>query len=176
MGRYVALLRGVNVGGHTVKMAELRRVLERMGLTDVSTFIASGNVIFASKARDEVALARRIEQELEGAFGFAVPTFLRSDAEVCALAAATHFVGAPGGGTEYVGFLAAPVPAARAKAVLALADGRNRFAVKGREVHWWTAGKMMESGLDYPVIEKAIAERATFRNITTVRRLAGMLG
>lgn len=176
MGLYAAWLRGVNVGGHTVKMDKLRRVLEGMGLADVATLIASGNVIFSSSARNEAALARKIEEQLKASFGYEVPTFLRPAAEIRAMAAAVHFPGVPEGGTEYVGFLAAPVPAANAKAVVGLGGGPNRLKVQGRDVHWWTAGKMMESGLDYTVLEKALGQRGTFRNINTVRRLAEMLG
>jgi len=48
MPRYVALLRGINLGGHTVKMDRLKKLFEELGLKNVETFIASGNVIFES--------------------------------------------------------------------------------------------------------------------------------
>ena len=71
MTRYVALLRGVNVGGITVKSAELRALFDELGFADVRTVLASGNVIFASAKREShAALKRRIEQALRDRFGY----------------------------------------------------------------------------------------------------------
>jgi uncharacterized protein (DUF1697 family) len=68
--RYVALLRGINVGGNRlIKMEELRRVIEGPGFANVRTFIASGNVIFDSSETDPRALAKKIERKLAKAFG-----------------------------------------------------------------------------------------------------------
>ena len=88
MPRYVAFLRAINVGGHTVTMAELRKQFGAMGFTDVETFIASGNVLFSAPSRDSLALARRIERQLHAALGYEVHTFVRTDAEIAAVA--TH--------------------------------------------------------------------------------------
>lgn len=63
--RYAALLRGINVGGHRVKMDRLRGIFEEFGFAEVTTFIASGNVIFRRPSDDAVALERQIEQHLE---------------------------------------------------------------------------------------------------------------
>lgn len=72
MTEWVALLRGVNVNGITVRSAPLRAVFEQAGFDDVSTVLASGNVRFASKdpASARTALARRIEKALEDEFGY----------------------------------------------------------------------------------------------------------
>jgi uncharacterized protein (DUF1697 family) len=68
--RYVALLRGINVGGTSlIRMADLRACVESLGLDDVSTYIASGNVLFETPRRDAVALERELEQALEVRFG-----------------------------------------------------------------------------------------------------------
>src|SRR5205814_3611258 len=74
MPRYVAFLRAINVGGHIVKMDDLRRQFEKLGFTDVQTFIASGNVIFTSPSKDGKALERRIEERLEKAIRYEVRT------------------------------------------------------------------------------------------------------
>jgi len=67
--RYVALLRGINVGGKTlIKMADLRTCVEQVGLEDVSTFIASGNVLFESATRDAAKLETTIERAIEQRF------------------------------------------------------------------------------------------------------------
>jgi uncharacterized protein (DUF1697 family) len=67
--RYVALLRGINVGGKTlIRMADLKECVESLGLDDVSTFIASGNVLFSSDERDAAKLERAIEGAVEKRF------------------------------------------------------------------------------------------------------------
>lgn len=86
MDRYVALLGGINVGGHRVKMSDLRSLFETMGFDGVETFIASGNVIFGSAVRDTDALERQIEHHLHDALGYKVPTFIRSWEELNAVA------------------------------------------------------------------------------------------
>jgi uncharacterized protein (DUF1697 family) len=67
--RYVALLRGINVGGKTlIKMADLKTCVEELGFEDVSTYIASGNVLFDSRERDSAKLERKLERAIEGRF------------------------------------------------------------------------------------------------------------
>lgn len=86
---YVALLRGINVGGNsTVPMARLAGLFIDAGFTDVKTFINSGNVIFRAVEHDEALLTRRIEDAIETEFGFKVPVVLRSREQIDALVAA----------------------------------------------------------------------------------------
>ncbi len=98
MRRYVAFLRAINVGKHQVKMEELRRYFEPLEFSNVSTFIASGNVIFeAHEPADE--LEGRIEQHLEQCLGYAVGTFIRDESEIKAIAEHDPF---GDDGTSYV--------------------------------------------------------------------------
>lgn len=85
MTKYVALLRGINVGGHTVKMTELTRVFESLGLSNVKTYIASGNVLFETAEGGTDNLAQRIENELSRALGFEARAILRTISELRAL-------------------------------------------------------------------------------------------
>jgi uncharacterized protein (DUF1697 family) len=79
---YIALLRGINVGGHNkIKMADLKHLFETIGLESVKTYIQSGNVLFKSEAEGEV-LSKRIEQEIRTAFGLSVPVILRTAKEL----------------------------------------------------------------------------------------------
>ena len=81
--KYVALLRGINVGGkNLVKMVDLRAVFEQMGLADVETFIASGNVLFRAPRQSRAELAARIESELMRRFGAELRTVLLTDAQL----------------------------------------------------------------------------------------------
>ncbi|HSX45979.1 MAG TPA: DUF1697 domain-containing protein [Candidatus Saccharimonadia bacterium] len=83
---YVALLRGVNVGGNRkVEMAKLKQVFEELGFEKVKTFINSGNVIFVSDSKDEGALTQKIEAAIEKGFGFSVDVLLRNIDEMAKL-------------------------------------------------------------------------------------------
>lgn len=78
---YIALLRGINVGGHhIIKMSELKKAFEGLGLLNVQTYIQSGNVLFQSDEAEE-PLRKKIEQEIEATFGFSVLVVLRTAAE-----------------------------------------------------------------------------------------------
>jgi uncharacterized protein (DUF1697 family) len=78
MATFIALLRGINVGGHKkVPMAELRTLCESLGFTDIKTYIQSGNVIFTA-ADTESALETKLEQAIAKQFGFSVDTLVRA--------------------------------------------------------------------------------------------------
>ena len=161
MQRYIAFLRAINVGGHTVKMDQLRALFEALDLARVETFIASGNVIFEAPATDVPALERQIERHLQTALGYPVATFIRSTAE---LAAETYPL--------YVAFLpSAPASAAEQK-LLAYRTAIDDFHIHEREVYWQYRTKMSDSTFSGALLEKAIGMPATMRNITTVRKLA----
>lgn len=86
MTKYVALLRGVNVGGnHRVPKKEFQAVLEGLGFTDVVIYLNSGNAVFASDAKPDTT---EVQTALETHFGFAIPTLLLSGEQIQAIAAA----------------------------------------------------------------------------------------
>ncbi len=91
MSRYIAFLRAINVGGHTVKMEYLRQLFESFGFSEVETFIASGNVIFRTTAKDTTALESEIASGLQNALGYEVATFIRTDAELVQITAYQAF-------------------------------------------------------------------------------------
>lgn len=174
--RQSAFLRAVNVGRRLVPMERLRQLFSALGLEDVATVVASGNVVF-SAARGGAPLARRIEARLEAALGFEVPVFLRTGAELAAALAWQPF------GEEEVrsahglslGFLDEPPDAGAARRVEGLAGGSVLLAVLGREVHWLRRDASPES-LDWPArIEKELGVPITFRNVTTVRKVAALV-
>ncbi|MFD9123296.1 DUF1697 domain-containing protein [Kitasatospora sp. NPDC059571] len=90
---YIAFLRAINVGGHTVTMERLRGLFEELGLARVRSYIQSGNVFFDTEEEDRAALTARIERHLEAALGYAVPTVLCTVAELEAVVAADPFAG-----------------------------------------------------------------------------------
>ena len=178
MPRYAAFLRAINVGGHTVKMERLRALLEEIGLDDVRTVIASGNVVFASSARSDAALESRIEAHLREALGYDVLTFVRSAAELSAVAAYAPF--GPDhpsmhGGTLLVTFHKAPPSAEAARRLLAHATDADAFDVHGRESYWGGGTRMSDSPFFKIGIEKALGLPGTGRNMNTVRKIAAIL-
>ncbi|SDG94668.1 DUF1697 domain-containing protein [Winogradskyella thalassocola] len=83
MQTYIALLRGINVGGHKkVPMAELRELLVKSGLINVKTYIQSGNVIFKSSIRDSKDLETNIQKLILKQFGFEVPVLVKTREEL----------------------------------------------------------------------------------------------
>lgn len=78
MIKYVALLRGINVGGKTIRMGDLKTVFDSLGFTEIKTVLASGNVVFSSKETDTVLLTKEIEQALAKTFGFSVSVTIRT--------------------------------------------------------------------------------------------------
>jgi uncharacterized protein (DUF1697 family) len=178
MPRLIAFLRAINVGGHTVTMDTLRKAFEALGLKDVETFIASGNVIFTSRAADVAALEKKIEAHLHKVLGYEVATFVRTCDDVAAIACYQAFPAAEIGNdaTVFVGFVERPLKAADARAVMAFKTECDDFRVKGREVYWLRKTRLTDSPFKYVSLEKTLKIRVTFRGINTVARLAAKHG
>lgn len=174
MARHIAFLRAINVGGHIVKMDALRRHCEGCGLGNVETFIASGNVIFDSRAAAE-SLEKKIEAQLRTALGYEVATFIRSAADLARVAgvAATKRGDAR---NAYVGFMKALPPSGDQKKAAALAGEGERVLFAGREVYWFTSAGVSDSKFSAAALERITRSPATFRNITTVTKLAEKYG
>lgn len=173
MPRYVAFLRAINVGGHVVRMEVLRAHFESLGFAQVETFIASGNVIFSSRAAAP-AIERKIETRLLDSLGYEVATFVRTDREVAAIAGYRPFPEAEmrSAGALCVGFLAsAPAPAAR-RLMLAMRTDIDQFHIHGREIYWKCAKRQSESRFSNAAFERATGARVTFRGLNTVHKLA----
>ena len=175
MSHYVAFLRGMNLGKRRIKNDELRAEFEVLGFSDVATFRASGNVIFSLEDREkESALAGRIEAGLGEALGYEVPVFLRSAAEVAAIAALAPFdrkLVAASMGKLQVSMLAKKPSAAARKKVLALATDEDRLALEGRELFWLPSGGTIESELDLKTIDRTLG-KGTMRTKGTVDQIA----
>jgi uncharacterized protein (DUF1697 family) len=178
MSRYFAFLRAINVGGRTVRMEHLRALFGEMGFTDVGTFIASGNVVFESRARSATGLERAIEAHLRQALGYDVDTFVRSQGELAAIVGRDAFPHAATASAHgvYVAFLAeSPAPAVRERLLMA-STATDEIALHGRELHWLCRSRFSDSALSGPLLEKAVGAPVTVRNMTTLRKLAARFG
>lgn len=144
MTRYIALLRGINVGGkNIIKMADLKRMFEGMGLRQVQTYIQSGNVLFRSD-EEEAALRKRIEHEFEKLFGFSVIFVLRTVAEIEQIISSCPFSeeaiaeakakAASETETLYVVLLLQPPPQEGIERLTAYRSKSDEFRIYGRDV------------------------------------------
>ena len=174
MPRCIAFLRAVNVGGRSVRMDALRAGFEALGLARVETFIASGNVIFDSPARNLAALERRLEAQLLACFGFEIHTFVRRAAELAEIIEHEAFDTAAlaASNTHVVGFMARAPDADALQAIARFDSAVDRFHLHGRELYWLSRQKQSESTFSNAAFEKALRLRATFRGMSTLRRLA----
>ena len=175
MEHYVAFLRGINLGNRRIKNPELVEHFEAIGLEQVATFRASGNVIFADPSGDpEAKLQKRLEAALDERLGYDVAVFLRSFEEVAAIAAREPFDAkaiARSKGKPQVQLLAKKPTAAARKAVLALAGPEDEMVFEGRELHWLPSTGLSETEVDLKAIDKALG-KGTMRTMGTIEQIA----
>ncbi len=175
MPRYVAFLRAINVGGrNTVKMDFLRHVFESLGLSNVETFIASGNVVFETTSKNTQALEREVENRLREALGYEVATFIRTGAELAAVADYKPFSqpDLDGAAALNIAFLAAGLDDEASQRLMALRTDIDDFHAHGREVYWLCRQRQSWSKISNAVLEKALGRKSTLRGANTVRRMA----
>ena len=174
MPKFIAFLRAINVGGHIVKMDELRQFFEALGFANVESFIASGNVIFEAKSKNTQALQRKIENHLAQAVGYEVATFLRTVDDLDRINKYRPFSEAESntqGNTLYVGFIAETPGKDAARKVEVLATNVDDLKVKDREVYWLIRTSFSDSKISGALLEKTLGAKITLRNINTIRRL-----
>jgi uncharacterized protein (DUF1697 family) len=159
MERYVAFLRGMNLGARRIKNERLRKELEGLGLAEVACFRASGNVVFATAEAGEEKLTSRIEAGLGDALGYEVPVYLRGADELRAVAGHEPFEPAAqraSKGKLQVAFLRAPPRGHGRKQALALSTAEDRLAIDGRQLYWLPQGGLSESNLDLGALAAAL--------------------
>ncbi len=166
MATVVALLRGVNVGGRKVPMAELRELFEGLGLDDVRTYIQSGNAVFSAKRRPAAAT---LESAIEQRFGLKVDVMLRTAAELRRAAERDPFPKAERS-KVHVGFLARRPAAAVVRAIDAEPFRPEEFAVVGSELYLHLPHGLGRSKLPDFVLRR-LKVPATLRNWRTLTKL-----
>jgi uncharacterized protein (DUF1697 family) len=164
---YVALLRGINVGGaHKVPMSDLRTLFETLGHADVRTYIQSGNVVFTAKAGTPARVRAALEKSVAGEFGFDVTVLLRTAPELAATMKRN-----PYGEDAYVTFLEEPADATKVKAIDPAPFAPDEFAVHGREVFVTCPNGYGRTKINNTFFERKLATKATTRNWRTVTTL-----
>ena len=171
---FVALLRGINVGGHKIiKMDALRAAFAGMGFGDVATYVQSGNVVFKSSARTSNDLAKKIEEMLLRRFSLSVPVIVRSAEEIGEVARSNPFLKESGidPGKLHVTFLSGSPQKTALKGLDTIAAGPDRFHCCGQEIYLYCPNGFGVSKLSINVFEKVLSVGATTRNWNTVNRL-----
>lgn len=175
MARYVAFLRAVNLGKRRVDMATARKVLEQLGLTEVSSFINSGNLLFTATGRT-TTLEKRIRAALEEQYGFEITTFVRTAEQVRTLATEKPFGTIAAGHTHFVLLPLTPLTAAQQHAAEALSNKTDEVVLVGRDLHWLIRDRSINTSLDGKAWRRALPDvPTTARNVTMIERLVGKL-
>ena len=177
MTRFVALLRGINVGGtRKLPMAELRTQAGKLGWRDVATYIQSGNLVFTATGKAP-ALEAELETALARHFGFEVPTLVRSAREWSALVAANPLPElAEADSAHLLVGLTKAKPRKEALAELrARAQGKERVELAGGALWLHYADGVARSKLTPAVLDRAVGSTVTARNWRTVLELERLL-
>lgn len=165
MTAFVALLRAVNVGGRQLAMADLKRIAGELGLDNPTTYIASGNLLFASR-KSERELKKALETAIENHMGKPVGVMIRTAGDMAAVAAANPFADQPGNRVIAI-FLDASPPKNTVTAAKNVAD--ERIALGRREIYVHYPNGQGPSKLKIPAVATGTA-----RNMNSVAKLAEM--
>jgi uncharacterized protein (DUF1697 family) len=153
---------------------DLRSLFVEMGFQAVATFRASGNVVFDAEDRRASDIAVRIEEELSKSLGYEVPTFLRTAAQVRAIADHEPFdpelIAASKGKLQVAMLPARPTKPKRSE-VLALATNEDKLAIRDRELYWLPSGGTLDSALDLNTVARVLGPW-TMRTKGTVDQIA----
>jgi uncharacterized protein (DUF1697 family) len=176
MIKYVAFLRGINVGGHKViKMEDLRTIMALPGFKNVATYIQSGNVLFETAEQDQAVLMEKISERLLRSLGYEVEIVLRSAAELTAVVTDSPYPDTKENEVLYVFFMAGPLTAEQLKLVPALNTAYIKHIAQGREIYCLCQKVNGQSNFSNALLERKLKVVATARNITTINKLNGLL-
>ena len=177
MTTYVALLRGINVGGkNKVPMPKLRSLFERLGHDDIATYLQSGNIVFRSRSTAQEQIIAGIERSISDTFSLDVSVLLRSRLEMEHVAAGNPFdtTGADGKSLHVMFLGGAPTPGA-VKKLDPLRSPPDEFQVNGREVFLRYPNGSGRSKLTIDYFERTLGTSATARNWNTVKKVLELM-
>jgi len=172
--KYVALLRGINVGGRNmIKMETLQVTFESLGFTDVKSYINSGNLVFETAQTDDGKLAKRIHDGIKKDFGFDISVMVRSEAEIDEIIANNPYIGQfENDKYMHVFFLVSELSDEKTQVLLAKNSDTEMIAVCGRTIYYLLRISIIDSVLGKGFVDKKLKVAATARNWRTVKKLA----
>ena len=174
MANYVALLRGINVGGNKIiAMARLREALTAAGMQDVRTYIASGNVVFRARKASTGTIAQQVERVIEETFAHEVTVFVRTHAELQRIIEQNPFrdEAAKTGATVHVWLLSAPPAPEKVKQLTAMSEPGDELRIIGDTMYQLRSGGFSDSLFARIPMEKRLAVLATARKLSTLESL-----
>jgi uncharacterized protein (DUF1697 family) len=174
---YVALLRGINLGGHKiVKMDQLRKAFGELGFEDVKTYIQSGNVVFKAPAQAPENLAKRIAEKVLRHFGFPVPVVVKTAGEIGEVIKNNPLLKEKGIDLSklHVTFLWCAPEKSALKTLDAVAAGPDQFRGSAQAVYLHCPNGYHATKLGNNVLEKMLKVGTTTRNWKTVNQLYEM--
>lgn len=177
MINYTAFLRGINVGGSKViKMDILKEIFLSMKLTDVKTFIQSGNVLFKSSEKDKEKLRKKIEQQLFKSLNLNIVTLLRSDEEIKHIIDHNPFNNSDHGSKVmlYISLLPEEPGKEALKKLIAVQNENEKFKVIKDNVYCHI-NKNVKTLFSNNWLEKKLGLPATTRNINTIEKISALL-
>lgn len=174
---HVAFLRAINVTGRFIKMSALAEHFRTLGHDDAKTYINSGNVIFTARSRSPHKLATAVEVGLAPLLGFTSEVFIRTAAEVEAVAARALDLReqVPQSGEVNVAFLREPLTPTQSDELALLRSSLDDFVHEGAQVYWLCRGRQMESKFSNAVLERRLRLKTTFRRVSMLQGLAAEL-
>jgi Uncharacterized protein conserved in bacteria len=175
--QHILFLRAINVSGsRVIKMQDLRTMLEAIpGISNVKTYIQSGNVILDAKGTDTDKLAAKIEKHLAKALGHDMEAFIRTTEELQAIADNNPYP-AKENHTLYITFLRTTPDKALVKALIDKSTAVDQFAVSGREVYTFVDKTAPKSIFTNMMLEKHFKQQGTGRNLNTVHKMLALAG
>ena len=174
--RYVALLRGINVGGNTmVKMEDLRKAFEGLGFESVASYINSGNLAFDARKTSEANLIGKIERAVENLIGKRVQVMVREQPEIERVIANNPFDGKYQSHKEmHVLFLKSKLSKEQISWLAETTPSGEFFEISGREIYCHLPRGVADSYLGRGLFEKKLKAAVTARNWRTVEKLADL--
>jgi len=171
--KYIAFLRGINVGGkNKIKMETLREVCALIGFENVKTYINSGNIIFETKKTDDQKLAAKIEKAIEKEFGLQIKTMVRSVAEIEDIIKNNPFDGQFENEKDlHVFFTDEKKKKKKREQLLSNNNENEKYAVRGREIFCLLKISVLDSLMGKDYIGKKLKISATARNWRTVNKV-----
>lgn len=174
---HVAMLRGINVGGHKkIKMDQLRFSFEQLGFEHVQTYIQSGNVVFKSAKASPAALCKKIEAKIVDDFGHSVSVVVRTADEMQQVITGNPFLKQKGIDPEklHVMFLSREPGADAVKQVASLTKGMEQVRCVGQELYLYLPNGVSESFVMKKPVDRLLGVVTTMRNWKTVNTIHQM--
>jgi len=176
-GLYAAFLRGINIGGKSIKMDELRKLAADLGYGDVRSYIQTGNLVFSASKKKPAELAGDLSGALRRAYGFDVAVLIRTAPELEAIAAGNPFPEEAGSAVRklYLTLLEKEPAEAKRAALLEYGNEADRFELHGLTLYTLYGNGYGKSEFSNNFIEKKLGVAATTRNWASFTEILKMM-